>query len=140
MKKQSLLLTGLAALGMAFAFTSCGGGEPEEFNPSGKTYGYDSWTATQELDEDDQLYLEAMVRGSYGHSQFVFNAEGTYVWENKETHEISLQGRWELGETTIELSDPEGDPAETLVIEGAKFYATQQVGEDLYIHIYYKVS
>ena len=154
-KRKNLILTGLIAFvvmfSVIFSFTGCKNDDTENnteinteeavgFECSGKTFVYDSWEATSELDEADTAIISGYMVASYSKTQFIFNTDGTYIWENSETHNVTWQGTWQIVENTLVLVINGDGDEEVLPIIGTKFYVTQQMSEENSLHIYFKVA
>ena len=124
---------------MMFSLTACGG---EDFYCLGETFVYDHAEASVAVSQGEKLEIEGLGLQYYGPTQFVFDYSGNVVWENTETHDVTLDGYWRLeddNKTLYMFTDPSEDEeyTETFHVVGRKFYYVQQ-GENYDILIYFK--
>lgn len=138
-KKRSILtgiLIVVMGLVIVFGLTSCGSAK---FECAGKTFVYDKWESTSELDESQKMMISNNALETFGITQFVFDTDGSYFCKNTETGAVGSEGNWEIVDKTIVLTNSEGKQG-ILVIVGTEFYVTQQVSGGITLHVYYKLA
>ena len=110
------------------------------FACSSKTFVYDKWEATAEVDEDDRTMFDAMCQVTYGHTQFVFDVDGNSCVWNKigDPEDITLSGSWSISGDSVVITKTDLS-TEVLHIVGLGFYVVQP-GMEYDLHIYFKLA